>query len=168
MSQDSPQPRSIWPDRCLLLLLALLLIPLEWVATNFAFHTLSEIGQLLYFLALASNGLILLVGARYPRAATIAMILLGLAILPYQAYLGDRLRRVEQEAARIVTHCYEHRLTEGRYPANLRGYRFEDPATSPFLYYERGEDAFRLAYHIGTVTTWHWYYSQEGWFYRPN
>ena len=152
-------------------LLVGILVPLEVICARLAYETLGEITSLLYFIAIGLN-LIFIVLAFYSRTlATLGIMLLALAIIPYQLFLGDRLVRVQGEASRIVTYVYEEKIDTGHYPLTLANYEFNDPHVAPFIQTYRVEadgQGFSLFYRVGTENTSHSYISQVGWGYYPD
>ena len=147
-----------------------LLVPLELFCARLAFETLGEVTSLLYFIALSLNLILVLLAFRNRLLAAVGLILLALAIIPYQLYLGDRLYRVQAEASRIVTYVYEQKIHTGNYPPNLANYRFNDSKMEPFIqsYHGDEEHGFSLFYRVGTESTSHSYISEIGWGYYPD
>lgn len=159
------------PDFILFLLLLALAIPLEIACAFLAYETLGEIHRGVYFLAIGLNLAFVVVAFRYRMAAAIGVLVLALAIVPYQLRLGHRLLRVQAEAACIVGWAYDQKLAVGSFPANLSAYGFRDPATKRFIQsYGRSPDrgGFLLIYRVGTETTSHWYCPKDGWNYYPD
>jgi len=159
----------IWLLAALILVLALL----EATCVYLAYHTLGEIPRLLYGLVVVTGNLgILMLAWRSRRAATVAALLLALAVVPYQGALTVRLHRVQAEAARIVSYAYEQRLMAGEFPADLTAYDFRDAAVRPFIQsYARNETdcgGFCLFYRVGTESTSHFYSPRNGWGYYPD
>jgi hypothetical protein len=157
--------------RWLLALLMLVLVPLEVACAYLAFETLGEVTSMLYFIAVAVNLLFILLAIRRPGAAAVGAFVLGLVIIPYQAVLGQRLIRVQAEAARIVSYAYEERLESGEFPADLAGYVFHDPGTELYIQnYSLSDEygGFVLAYRVGTENTSHTYSPKDGWSYYPD
>jgi hypothetical protein len=157
--------------RWLLALLMLVLVPLEVACAYLAFETLGEVTSMLYFIAVAVNLLFILLAIRRPGAAAVGAFVLGLVIIPYQAVLGQRLIRVQAEAARIVSYAYEERLESGEFPADLAGYAFHDPGTESYIQNYSLSDEYRgfvLAYRVGTENTSHTYSPKDGWSYYPD
>jgi hypothetical protein len=152
-------------------LLMLVLVPVELACAYLAYETIGEISSMLYYFAVGLNLVFIVVAIRFPRAAAVGAVLLGLAIVPYQLVLGDRLIRVQAEAAQIVGHVYEERLRTGQYPADLGAYEPLDPRMKAFIQrYERKDTVggFLLAYRVGTETTSHTYTPDGGWSYYPD
>ena len=152
-------------------LLLLVLVPLELVCAYLAYETIGEISSMLTYFAAGLNLILIVVALRYPRAAAAGAVLLGLAIVPYQLVLGDRLIRVQAEAAQIVGHVYEERLRTGQFPADLGAYTPLDPPTMAYIQrYERNGavGGFFLAYRVGTESTSHSYTPDGGWSYYPD
>lgn len=159
------------PERWLFGILMAVLVPLEIGCAYLTFETLGEVTSSLYFLATGANLLFILWAIRSPTAAAVGALILGLLIIPYQLVLGDRLIRVQDEAARIVGYVYEQRLEGGEFPTDLAGYKFHDPAIQPYIQsYRRDKSVggFSLYYRVGTVTTSHGYTPQHGWSYYPD
>jgi len=157
--------------RWLLALLMLVLVPLEVACAYLAFETLGEVTSMLYFIAVVVNLLFILLAIRRPDAAAVGAFVLGLVIIPYQAVLGQRLIRVQAEAARIVSYAYEERLESGEFPADLAGYVFHDPGTESYIQNYSLSDEYRgfvLAYRVGTENTSHTYSPKDGWSYYPD
>ena len=155
----------------LFILLVGILIPLEVFCARLAFETIGEVTSMLYFMALGLNLIFVLLAFRSRALATLGIILLALAIIPYQLFLGDRLVRIQAEASRIVTYVYEEKLATGDYPSTLANYKFHDPNVDAFIQSYRVDadsDGFSLFYRVGTETTSHSYISQVGWGYYPD
>ena len=91
-------------------LLALVLIALEIVSAYVAYETIGPIASTLYFLAIGINLVFVLIAIRNRMIAAVGMVLLALAIVPYQFTLAQRLWRVQTETARIATFAYEQKL----------------------------------------------------------
>lgn len=149
-------------------LLMIVLVPVEWLCARLAYSTLGAITSHLYELAVVGINLVVVLVATRSRlaAATLAMVI-ALLIIPYQFVLGDRLLRVQAEAAGIVAYAYEYRVETGEFPADLDGYTFRDRAMAPFVQsYERSDElGFFLRYRVGTVNTSHLYSPAYGWGY---
>ena len=155
----------------LFLLLVGVLVPLEVLCARLTFETLGEVTSLLYFTAVGLNLIFIVLAFRSRSLAALGVVLLALAIIPYQLYLGDRLFRVQAEASRIVTYAYEEKIATGDYPATLANYAFHDPDMEPFIQSYRVEQdgsGFSLYYRVGTENTSHSYTSQTGWSYYPD
>lgn len=156
----------------LLGLLLVVVLPLEIIAAKLAFHTLGEVYQSLYFLVMIVLNLpFLILAFRSRTLAAIGIAVVALALIPYQFYLGYRLVRMQEETTRIVAYAYEHKASEGAYPADLAGYEFSDPALAAYVQeYFLSEDGadFMVRYRVGTVNTSHWYSSESGWGYYPD
>jgi hypothetical protein len=158
-------------DLVLFGLLLAVILPLEVMAAFLAYETLGEIWSGLYFLSMILNAAFLIAAFRSRLIATLGVMALALAIVPYQLYLGYRFIRVQQEAARIVAFAYEHKLAHGEFPADLAGYTYHDIETKPFIQEYRLEDdgdEFMLAYRVGTENTSHTYSPSNGWGYYPD
>jgi hypothetical protein len=98
------------------------------------------------------------------------VILLALAVVPYQFWLSWRLHQLQGEAAAVVAYAYEQKLATGEYPANLAAYAFEDPSLASHFSYTRdsAECAFLVSYYVGTPNTSHSYCPSFGWSYYPD
>jgi hypothetical protein len=152
-------------------LLVCILVPLEIACAYLAYETIGEVTNTLYFFAVGLNLLFVIVAFRYRTIATLGVVLLALAIIPYQMVLGNRLMRIQSEASRIVTYAYEHRLDSGHYPRSLVNYEFNDADMAQFIQrYDVDPDGseFSLFYRVGTETTSHSYSSELGWGYYPD
>jgi hypothetical protein len=155
----------------LFVLLVGLLVPLELFCAYLAFETIGEIVRSMYLLAVGLNLLFIVLAFRHRTLAMLGVVLLALAIIPYQLYLGDRLLRVQAEASRIVTYVYAERIDTGAYPSSLADYKFLDREMERFIQRYRVEDdasAFSLFFRVGTENTSHYYLSQTGWGYYPD
>jgi uncharacterized protein (DUF58 family) len=160
-----------YKEALLLASLLVLLIPLEAICARLAFQTIGEIVSTLYFLAIGLNLLFLVLAIRYRTVAALGVILLALAIIPYQLYLGNRLVRVQAEVSRIVTFAYEERVHTSRFPVSLARYEYEDPEMERYIKrYQVVDDGdgFSLFYRVGTENTSHFYTSRSGWGYYPD
>jgi len=160
----------ITTETVLLALLALVLIALEIVSAYLAYETIGAVASTLYFLAIGINLVFLLVAIRKPMVAAVGMVLLALAIVPYQFALAQRLWRAQTEAARIVTFAYEQKLATGEYPTNLADYRYHDPEMKTYIQQFQGDadvGAFVLCYRVGTESTYHCHSPRDGWTYYP-
>jgi hypothetical protein len=148
-----------------------LLLALEMYCARLAYETIGEVVSSLYFLMIGINVILVILAYRYRTLAAIGVILLAIAIIPYQLHLGDRLIRVQAEASRIVTFVYTERINAGSFPPTLDGYEFDDPAMEQYIQsYHVGEEGneFSLFYRVGTENTSHFYMSQTGWGYYPD
>ncbi len=151
-----------------LALLAITLIALEIVSAYLAYETIGAVASTLYFLAIGINLALFLVAVRKPTAAAVGLVLLALAIVPYQFTLAQRLWRVQTEAARIVTFAYEEKLATGEYPISLVDYHYNDPEMKTYIQQFQRDAAFGgfiLCYRVGTESTSHCYSPQDGWTY---
>ena len=162
----------ITTETVLLALLALVLIALEIVSANLAYETIGAVARILYFLAIGINLVFLLVAVRKPMVAAVGMVLLALAIVPYQFTLAQRLWRAQTEAARIVTFAYEQKLATGEYPTSLADYRYHDREMKTYIQQFQRDAAFAgfirefiLCYRVGTESTSHCYSPEDGWTY---
>lgn len=152
-------------------LLVALLVPLEIFCAYLAFDTLGEVVSTLYFIAIGLNLIFVVLAFRSRTLATLGLLLLAMAIIPYQLYLGNRLLRVQDEAGRIVAYVYEVRVDTGEFPPTLAGYEFHDPEIEQFIRSYRVEQdgsEFSLFYRVGTEDTSHHFMSQSGWGYYPD
>jgi hypothetical protein len=158
-------------ETLLFILLMAVIVPLEVVCAFLAYETLCEIASALYFLALGVNLLFVLLALRSRSLAALGAVVLALLIIPYQVLLGQRLLRVQAEAARIVAFVYEHRLNSGEYPPDLDGYVFNDPEMKKYVQaysLDQSRGGFVLCYRVGTETASHWYDADNGWGYYPD
>ncbi len=159
-------------ETILFMLLMAILVPLELLCASLAFHTLGEVTSRFYFILVGLNlAFVILALRRWTAAAAIGAVVLAMAVLPYQLMLGDRLLRVQAEAAQIVSYAYEQKIATGQYPADLRGYEFHDPEMKPLIQEYRRDGTvggFILAYRVGTESTSHLYSPQNGWTYYPD
>jgi hypothetical protein len=155
----------------LFILLVGILITLEVFCARLAFETLGEVTSLMYYMALSLNLIFVLLALRNRTLAILGIIILALAIIPYQLFLGNRLLRTQAEASRIVTYVYEEKITTGDYPPTLANYKFQDPNVERFIqsYQVKADSSgFSLFYRVGTENTSHSYISQVGWGYYPD
>ena len=166
--KDAPMKRT---DTLLFSLLMAVLVPIELVCASIAYRTLGEVASAAYFLAVGINIVFILIAVRNRTIGALCAFALALAIVPYQVLLSDRLLRVQDEAARIVTYLYEHQKTKGVYPKSLANYTYEDPPMRPYIQaYVVDDDLgdFELIYRVGTKATGHWYNPKHGWGYYPD
>ena len=157
----------------LFVLLMGILIPIELLCAYLAYETIGEIVSKLYFMAVGINLIFILVAIRYRAVAALAAVALGLVIVPYQLVLGNRLLRVQSEAAAIVAYVYEYKLDTGHYPSDLSEYVFADPAMETYVqaYWVDDSpdwDGFLLSYRVGTESTSHSFSPRHGWGYYPD
>ncbi len=155
----------------LFVLLLAVIVPLEVLCAFLAHETIGEVTSTLYFLALGINLLFVVLAARSRSLAALGVVALALIIIPYQVLLGQRLLRVQAEAARIVTFAYEHKLNSGEYPPDLADYSFNDPEMKKYVQVYRIDESrggFVLRYRVGTESTSHWYDPAGGWGYYPD
>jgi hypothetical protein len=155
----------------LFVLLMVVIVPLEVACAFLAHETIGEVTSALYFLALGINLLFVLLAVRSRSLAAIGAVILALLIIPYQVMLGQRLLRVQAEAARIVAFAYEHKINSGEYPLDLSGYAFNDQEMKKYVQsYSTDESrgGFVLCYRVGTETASHWYDPDGGWGYYPD
>ena len=148
-----------------------ILVPLELFCAYLAFETIGEVTSTLYFLAIGLNLLFIVLAIRFRTLAALGVILLALAIIPYQLLLGHRLVRVQAEASRLVTYAYEERVDSGEFPRDLANYEFHDPEMEEYFQTYRVEEdgsEFSLFYRVGTENTSHHYMSESGWGYYPD
>ena len=163
---------SVLAESGLLVLLLLVVVPVELICAKAAYETLGEVASVFYWIVVVGGNVLvvgLAVGSRYV-AGTLAL-LVGLAIIPYQVVLMDRLSCVQAEAARIVAYAYETKLRTGVYPADLSEYTYAQPRMREYIQrYQMGlhHGGFELMYRVGTETTSHWYSPREGWMYYPD
>jgi hypothetical protein len=149
-------------------LLMLVLIPIELLCAYLAYETIGEVVSVIYFLAVGINLVFIVLAVRNRTLAALGAVVLGLVIIPYQLVLGQRLIRVQAEAANVVSYVYEQRLASGEYPADLSNYEFHDSAMASYVQSYRPDETrggFVLAYRVGTETTSHTYSPQDGWSY---
>lgn len=148
------------------------LLLLEIFCAQLAFETLNEITSGLYFFIVSMNILpvILLVLNKHKQVALGIIVLLGIMIVPYQLYLGNKLNMLKEEAANITAYIYEHKINQGSYPKNLNGYIFNFPNLKEhFRYTLESEKKFIIDYYVGTETTSHFYNSEiKKWKYYPD
>ena len=158
-------------ETLLFALLMLILIPLEIICAYLAYETIGEIVSIVYFLAVGIYLVFIVISVRYRTVAALGAMVLAFAIIPYQLILGQRLIKVQAEAARIVSYLYEQRLGIGEYPADLSSYEFHDPEMEKYVQNYRVDETrggFILAYRVGTENTSHTYSPKDGWSYYPD
>ena len=158
-------------EAILFILLMLVLIPLEVLCAFLAYETLGEISSLVYLLLVGLNLVPIVLAFRNRITAALGAIALALAIIPYQLVLGDRLLRVQAEAARVVTYAYEYKVNTGQFPPDLAQYQFHDPDMKAFIQKyqpDNSQDGFALYYRVGTESTSHSYSTANGWGYYPD
>ena len=158
-------------ENVLYILLLGLLVPIEIFCAFLAFETIGEIVSILYFFVIGLNLLFIVLAFRCRTLAALGVVLLAIAIIPYQLYLGHRLLRVQAEASRIVSYVYEQKLDTGEYPPTLSNYKFHDPEMKQFIRsysVEPDSSEFLLFYRVGTESTSHSYISEIGWGYYPD
>ncbi|MEM9799414.1 MAG: hypothetical protein AAGA20_03745 [Planctomycetota bacterium] len=150
----------------------LALLPLEALCAQAAFHTLGEVDQIgVWFAVVAGNVFALALAVFSARAATIAAILVGVAIVPYHVGLIRRHSLVRHEASRIVAFAYEAKAETGAFPESLDGYAYERPGVARYVQHYRADEevgGFCVMYFVGTPTTSHWYTPKGGWQYYPD
>lgn len=152
-------------------LLLLVVVPVELFCAYLAFETIGQITSGIYFLAVAVNIPLIAVAVKRPLIGAAGAAVLALLIVPYQLYLGNRLLRVQAEAARIVAFAYSEKAETGSFPSDLTGYSYRDEEMKEFVQRyslsPRGE-GFRLVFRVGTTSTSHWFSSRDGWGYYPD
>ncbi len=155
----------------LFIVLALVAVALEVIAARIVYETLGAVASTLYGTAIAINLIFFLIAFRSRLLAIAGIVLLALAIVPYQFVLAERLWRVQTEATRIIAFAYETRVSGSSYPTSLADYSFYDSSTKPFVKDYRLDDAadgFILCYSVGTESTSHCYSPKDGWTYYPD
>jgi hypothetical protein len=169
MKKDTPETSKM-QCRLLYSLLLAIIVSLEIISAFLAFQTMGEVFRILYFAAIALNGIFIVLAFRHPNAAVIGVIGLALLIVPYQFWLTVRLWQLQNEAAAIVTYVYEEKVENGAYPATLTGYHFRNEALAPHFRYrmDSPECAFYVDYYVGSPTTSHSYCASQGWSYYPD
>ncbi len=162
---------------CLAVVVSLFLIA-EFFCAKLAYETLGAIDSSLYFLLMALNIvplLLIFLGKKY--VGMFVVISIGLAIIPYQLYLGNRLLLQKEEAANIAVYLYEQKLATGQFPVDLNGYTFTHPNLKSFFNYykisegysEAKSDEYILSYFTGTRSTSHFIQlGSGGWGYYPD
>jgi hypothetical protein len=153
-------PRRVltWANAMPVILLAALLIPLEWSCAALSYHTIGEITSAMYYMLIFVNVVPLLVFFASRRLAIIGLLVIATLIVPYQLFLGVRWWRVHREAERIGA-----QLQSGA-PASK--YVFRDSGTRPFITFGGPvSQPHSVDYWIGTPSTSHWYDPTLGWCY---
>ncbi|MEM1451858.1 MAG: hypothetical protein AAF726_17850 [Planctomycetota bacterium] len=166
------RPKSKRADRRIFALTLLLLLPLEVICAQSAFHTLGEIDHMVVWSGVVAGNLFALALAAFrPRAGAIAAVLVGLAIIPQHLGLIRRHSLVRHEATRIVAFAYEAKARSGAFPEDLAEFEYERPSVARYVqHYGADEEAggFMVTYCVGTPTTSHWYTPKGGWQYYPD
>ena len=155
----------------LFVLLLSILVALEATSAFLARETMGEITGVIYWFAIGLNVVFVALAFKYRAAAIVGMLLLALAIVPYQFGLAHRLWRVQNEAVRIVAYAYEQRLATNEFPADLGNYKFRDTDTQSYIQEYRVDKTvggFRVCYFVGTISTSHCYSPINGWTYYPD
>jgi hypothetical protein len=155
----------------LFVLLLGVLVPLEIFCAYLAYETLGQVVSALYFLAVGINLVFILLAVRSRSLAALGVVALALVIIPYQLLLGQRLVRVQAEAARIVSFAYEQKIATGEYPPDLASYTFYDPEMEKYVQdyqVDASLGGFVVFYRVGTETTSHSYSPRYGWGYYPD
>ncbi|MEM9378350.1 MAG: hypothetical protein AAGB93_00275 [Planctomycetota bacterium] len=166
------RPKSKRADRSIFAITLLLLLPLEVICAQSAFHTVGEIDHMVvWFTVAAGNLFALALAALSPKAATVAALLVGATIVPYHLGLIRRHSLVRHEASRIVAFAYEAKAQSGAFPSDLVAFEYERPSVARYIQHY-GTDAqaggFMVTYCVGTPTTSHWYTPNGGWQYYPD
>jgi hypothetical protein len=141
------------------------LVVLEIFCGKLAYETIGEIDSAVYFLIVAINliPILLLILNKQKQLAIGIILLIGVAIVPYQLYLGNKLLALKEEAANITAYLYEQKIDNNIYPNDLSGYVFAFPALKNNFHYSdksaNDADQFDLSYYAGTADTSHFYNS---------
>lgn len=145
---------------------------LELFCAHLAFETLGAITSSFYFLVVAINivPVILLFTNKQRTLAVFILSFIGLLIVPYQLYLGDKLISLKEEAANLTAYLYNQEQIDGTYPEDLSAYEFSFPELkNHFTYNKSTSEQFELYYFVGTENTSHYYKSGDNkWGYYPD
>jgi hypothetical protein len=159
--------RDVTQKRLLGLMVLLALVPLEVGAAALSHEMLGWVEFAFYCLALLVNLPLLALVLWRPLLGSVAALVLFLVLVPYQAVLGVRLFRLQQEADRIIAFAYQNRLSAGGYPADLESYEPSRPELMRFFHYrlEPARGGFQLSYSVGSRNTGHLFAPELGWWY---
>ena len=181
-----PKPIDHWPFYVIPIALPVILMIFKWnisfviilttaillerFCAELAFHTIGEVVCVLYYFAIWSNIIpILLYAVDFRKIALVIILAIALLIIPYNLFLGYRFIQLQKEAKSIVEYVYEIKAQTGSYPKDISGYEFKNPQLEKHIqrYDIRGNE-FTLSYYVGTTGTSHWYNSAGGWDYYPD
>ena len=97
------------------------------------------------------------------------LVLLFVAIVPYNLYLMQKMWRVQTEALDVNTYLQNYYEENGVFPEDLSGFVTESGgALSTCIAYTREKESYVLTYFVGTPTTSHFFRPRDGWNYYPD
>jgi len=154
------------------IILTIAVMPIELACAHLSYYTIGVIySGSLYVIVLLFNIFFFLVATTRPTIGVTLVFTLALFIIPYHLFLGNRLIRVQAEAARIVTYAYEQKLKTGEFPTDFSDYKYEDSAMKKFIIIDfdnNSDEALRVSYWVGNKNASYWFSSKTGWNYRPD
>ncbi len=133
------------------------------------YYTEGEVMQAVYRVAVGFAALLsILAGIRHRALGLWLTVVLGGALVLWQALQTRRWGILHEEVVRIVRHAGEHRASAGSYPENLEGYRFLHPGCGRQIRYSGGGESFRLDYFLNDPGITYWYDSRSRFGYYPD
>ena len=148
------------------------LIVVELFCAKLAFETIGEVASGVYFFAVLLNIIpIALLLLRKQQAVAVSVIFfIGVIIVPYQIFLGNKLLLLKEEASNITAFIYDQKIKDGNYPQNLSDYQFlHQSIKKHFDYRIESNDKFVVSFYVGTQGTSHFYSSEiKRWEYYPD
>jgi hypothetical protein len=108
------------------------------------------------------------------RLATlvITLVICGLFV-HHQSALNERLKQLELEIARIITHLDTFKASHNEFPHDLSGYEFQLPELEPYIAYRppgtNGRKSYLIIYHPTTYQgIGHWYSGDGGYWFEDD
>ena len=170
------------------IILTIVLILLEIIASKMAFENFGEVTSGLYTFLIFLNIIpILLFLFNFKKTALVILVLIGIIIVPENLRLNNKLINLKEESSNIILFAYQNKIKNGYFPKNLNEYKFKYPELKEHIDYthkfinhskdnEYINDHFGLVYHVGTRNTSHVlmksdYFDNSGyiqWYYYPD
>jgi hypothetical protein len=172
----------------LFLVLTVILILFEIIASNMAFENFGEITSGFYQLLIFVNITpILLFVFNYKKFALVALLILGIIIIPENLIVNNRLIKLKEESSNIILFAYQSKLYNGSFPKDLKNYVFKYAELEKHISYTKEfvnhsenknemKDHFGLFYYVGTKSTSHFLMKSDygdnskfiQWYYYPD
>jgi len=101
---------------------------------------------------------------RLRKAMFILSLIVLVAIVPKELYLGYRHLQVKQECNHIISFLDSEKSAHNAFPNSLSDYKFDAATAKKFINYEKvGKDNYQLRYHLGyPASAMHFYNYKDG------
>ena len=151
--------------------LAIILICLEIIACELSYENYGWLMQGICYLFLLTNIIpIILYIFKKKIAALILLLLIAVITIPDEFILAYDLIKLREESANITNYAYRAKLKTGKFPDDIKAYKFKFEGLKDRIKYTKykDKDDFDVWFCVGTRSTDHFYrhsFENEKWYY---